>query len=76
MAVSLDGNEIIGYMDGVDWQHELGNAAGGNRVYGSVEDLKKHSKCWPQCGIVEVEVRLVRWVADQDFDFETESTPP
>jgi hypothetical protein len=65
------------FMDGVDWQHEIEHAAGGNRVYASAEDLKKNSKCWPQCGIVEVEVRLVRWVEDQDFGNEItgESAP-
>lgn len=55
---------VKGFMCMVDWEFELGDAVGGNSVYGSVPDLKKHRKCWKECGIVEVEVRLrrvVRW---------------
>lgn len=55
------------FMDGVDFDDELGHASGGNRVYPSVDDLKKNSKCWQGCGIVEVEVRLVRWVEEQNL---------
>lgn len=59
--------EIVCYMDGVDFQHELGEAAGGTRLYRSIEDLKKHSDCWVECGIVKVKVILVEWVEDQNF---------
>jgi hypothetical protein len=59
------------YMCGVDFQHHLDGDAYGTRSYPSVEDLKARSKCWPQCGIVECEVKLMRWVAEQDFDAET-----
>jgi len=55
------------YMCGVDWQHEIGAAMGGNTVHPSVEDLKKHRKCWKSCGIVEIEVKFVKWVEPQDF---------
>ncbi len=58
---------IKGYMCGVDWQHELGEAMGGNVVYPSVDDLKKHRKCVKNCGIVEVKVQLSKWVEPQDL---------
>jgi hypothetical protein len=58
---------IVGYMCGVDWQHELGEASGGNRVYASLADLKHHCKCWDSCGVVKVSVEMVEWVVDQDI---------
>lgn len=53
-------NYVIGYMDRTDWAYEIGAASGGNRVYPSVEDLKRDSPCTTNCGIVEVEVRFRR----------------
>ncbi len=60
-------DSIIGYMDMVDWQHEIGCASRGNRVYPSIEDLKSHRACWSSCGIVEVEVSFKRVVESQHF---------
>lgn len=60
-------NKIIGYMCGVDWQHELGEASGGNTIYPSIEDLKRHRQCWKQCGIVAVTVEEQAWVEGQDI---------
>jgi hypothetical protein len=62
-----DPEEKIAYMCGVAWQHELGHALGGNKLYPSVEDLKESSKCTDQCGVVEVNVELVKWVQPQKF---------
>ena len=55
------------YMDGVDFQHELGECE--TKVYDSVERAKKHSKCWESCGIVKfkAEVSNVEWVVEQDL---------
>jgi hypothetical protein len=55
---------IRGFMCRIDWDHELGRAADGNRVYPSVKALEEHHGCVLECGIVEVEVRLVRVVAE------------
>ncbi len=55
------------YTCGVDWQHELGEAAGGNRVYASIGDLKRCKKCWDECGIVELEISLYKWIEPQNF---------
>lgn len=46
------------YMCMIDWQHELGEAAGGTLVYASLNDLKKHHTCWEECGVVKVKVVL------------------
>lgn len=57
------------YLCGVDYQHELGEAADGTPMYPSAESLKKYRKCWKKCGIVEVklEIKEVTWVEKQDF---------
>lgn len=57
----------IGYMCMIDFEDELGRASGGNPVYPSIEDLKRHHDCWESCGIVEVEVRYVRTIAEQNL---------
>lgn len=54
-----------GYMCMIDFDHELGAAAGGVKVYSSVEDLKQSHKAWESCGIVEVQVRYVKEIAPQ-----------
>ena len=56
--------EQRGFMCRIDFECELGRASGGNRVFPSVEDLFKDHDCAHACGIVEVEVRLVRVVEE------------
>ena len=55
------------YMCKVDFECELGLAAGGNMVYSSVEDLKECRPCVKECGIVKVRVELVDVVQEEDF---------
>lgn len=57
------------YIDGVDWQHELGEAADGTKLYPSLKAIKKFNPCWKECGIVKVTVTFedVKWVAEQDL---------
>ena len=43
-----------GYMDLTDFLYELGEAAGGNRVFASVNDLIENQPCADECGIVKV----------------------
>lgn len=62
----------IGYMDGIDWQHHIGegNDPKGTRVFQSVELTRRGRGCLASgahCGIVKVEVRLVGWVVKQDL---------
>jgi hypothetical protein len=52
---------IIGYMCGVDYEFELGEASDGNKVYPDVASLKAHRKCVDEDGIVQVEVRFKGW---------------
>jgi hypothetical protein len=58
---------VIGYMDKVDWDYEIGGAAGGNKIFPSIDDLKHCKPCVDSCGIVEVEVRLRRIIKESDF---------
>ena len=60
-----------GFMCKVDFDHELGDAAGGIRVYPSVEDLQRCKKCCQEdggCGIVEVEVTVTKVVRKDKAD--------
>lgn len=52
-----------GFMCKIDFDHEIGAAMGGNKVYPSEKDLRREHSMAGQCGIVEVEIKLVRVVA-------------
>lgn len=56
-----------GYMCMIDWQHEVGEAMGGNKIYPSVEDLKRNHEMWKACGIVKVSIEKVETVVEQDL---------
>lgn len=70
-------NIVRKYICGVSWQHELGECL--INVYDSLELLKEKSKCWEQCGVVEIEfvgptypetreeVVAHKWVVDQNM---------
>jgi hypothetical protein len=57
------------FMDGIDWQYHLEADASGTLLFPSVQSLKRDHACIDPggCGIVEVEVRLIRWVEPQDL---------
>ncbi len=57
------------FMDGIDWQHHLEGDSQGTLVFPSVENVKTIRECSAggECGIVEVEIRLIRWVEPQDL---------
>jgi len=55
-----------GYMDATAYDYELGWAWPGPRVSASVSGCREANKCISECGIVEVEVRLVRRLSKQD----------
>jgi hypothetical protein len=55
------------FVDGVDYQHELGEVIDGTKVYGTIEDLKERNKCWKSCGIVKLEITFKKWVEKQDL---------
>lgn len=58
-------------MCGVSFRHEMEEpACGAQEIYASIEHLKKHCKCWDECGIVEVEVTLIKYVSPENFDIE------
>ena len=73
MNANEDGS-VTCYMDGTDWECELGAAIGGSNLYPDTLDcLEKAFKWTPdqgdvndlvhlsQCGMAQVEVRFVRW---------------
>jgi hypothetical protein len=58
--VNVRGDEL--YICATDYEHELGEAAGGAPLYASVADLKASRKCVAECGIVAVRVEFLRMV--------------
>jgi hypothetical protein len=62
------------YVCGIDFQHEMdGNFAD---FYDTIEDLKRDkSRCWQQCGIVELElgdrgeILNHKWIVEQDLEW-------
>ena len=61
---------VICYMDATDFFHELGEARGGNRVYGSLEEVLLHQPCAVECGVVRVQVTQGEVVRESNFDWE------
>lgn len=57
------------FMDGIDWQYHLDGDSGGTKLYPSEKALRADKMCVNigGCGVVEVEVRFVRWVEPQDI---------
>lgn len=59
----------IVYVDFTDWQYEIMHAAGGNKIYATVADLKEHRTCWKQCGIAKCELSFIEMVEPpEEFD--------
>ena len=56
------------FIDGIDWQYEIGEAADGNKVYPDVDCLKAENRCWEGCGIVECELIFKKWVVEHDWN--------
>lgn len=54
----------LGFMCKIDFDCELGHAADGNRIYPSESALREHHSMADDCGIVEVEVHLLRVVKE------------
>lgn len=64
-----DGSGVVGFMCLTDFECEVGGADGGNRVFPSVDDLKRYKPCVKACGIVEVRVVGVRIIEPaKDYD--------
>ena len=58
------------FMDGIDWQHQLEADADGTVLFPSEDSLRKAKTCLAGgCGVVEVEVRLIRWVEPQNLEY-------
>lgn len=58
------------FMDGIDWQHHLDADISGTKLYPDEQALREGKPCLKGgCGVVEVEVRLIRWSEPQDLKF-------
>lgn len=50
------------YCCGIDYQSEEQF-----EVFRSISLLKKHKKCWEECGIVRLSSDNVEWIVEQDL---------
>lgn len=60
--------EHVVYLDGTDFKYEIGHASDGNKVYPSLDCLKKYSPCWEECGVVECKLTLEEWVVPENWE--------
>ena len=67
---------VRGFMCLIDWQHEVGFAVDGNKVYPSLKNLQEHHPMWAECGVVEVQLRAVQVVAPQRLFQAAAPEPP
>ena len=58
---------VRGFMCKTDWDHEIGWASDGNKVYPSIDSVRRERKCTAECGIVEVDVTFVRIVQGESM---------
>jgi len=58
-----DNGVVVGFMEKVEWDYEIGADMFGTVIYPSPEAVPKHK----ECGLVEVEVKLRRVVEAEDF---------
>ena len=65
-----DDKKVRCFMDGIDWQHHLDADIGGTQLFPDEQSLREVKTCLKGgCGVVEVEVRLVRWVEPQNLKY-------
>lgn len=60
-------NSKTSFVCGVDFQHEIGEGPNDIKLYSSLEVLKKQRTCWRECGIVELDIKIKRWVEPQNI---------
>lgn len=53
-----------GFMCKTDFEMELGKTNGGVIIYPTEKDCKNRRDCIDQCGMVEVEIRVVRNITE------------
>lgn len=55
------------YICGTDWLHEWPEGSNFMELFATVKELKDGRLCWPQCGIVEINLIESRWVEPENF---------
>jgi len=60
-----------GYMCGTDFHEEMGMMT--TVVYPTIEGLKRHARCWKQCGIVKVGVEMIEKIEPANWKDEIDA---
>lgn len=64
--MSTRAKRLRAFMCGTDMQEELHvSQSTGVETFSAIKHLKKERPCWRECGIVEVEIREVKWRVKQ-----------
>lgn len=56
------------FIDATDFRYEVGHASDGNTIYPSLEDLKEHSPCWEECGVVRATLIFEEQVVKENWE--------
>ena len=59
----MEKKKVRVFLDGTSWEEEVGRDIDGTRVYPDVKAvLKRHPGVADECGVVECELKFIRWV--------------
>jgi hypothetical protein len=57
-----------GYVCQTGLDEDVGSMESDTHVFGNIERLKNEKRCWPKCGIYEVEIKIIKIVEPQNYD--------
>lgn len=70
--MKYDKKKVKAYMCATDWIHEIEHTTF-PELYYTLGELKKDRKCWKQCGVIEIELTMKKWVIPSDFSNKEET---
>jgi len=61
------GKKFTVFVDGVDLMYEIGEHGDYNKIFSSLEGMKKNSPCYKECGVGQCTLTFNKWVVKQDM---------
>lgn len=55
------------YVCGTDWQCEAKDVPHAVKFYKTIDRLKSDKKCWKDCGIVEIDMKMSKVIFESTF---------
>jgi hypothetical protein len=53
---------VKAYVCGTNWHHECQDVLDQVSLHNDIDSLKESNRCWRQCGIIELEIKEIKWV--------------